>query len=65
MLSKISVSEHEEQDQHDIDIEIVPQDDLDPYPSNILNQNPKWDEKLIEAAGNGVWNPDGRIRMRY
>ena len=29
MLSKISVLEDEEQDQHDLDIEIVPQDYLD------------------------------------
>ena len=48
MLSNISVSEDEEQDQHDLDIDIVPQDYPDPNPSPILNQKPKWDEKLIE-----------------
>ena len=37
MLSKISVSKDEEQDQHYLDIEIVPQDYLDPYPTPIPN----------------------------
>ena len=46
MLSKISISEDEEQDKHDIDIDIVPQDD--PHPPPILNQKPKWAENLIE-----------------
>ena len=54
MLYKISVSEYEKQDQHDIDIEIVPQDGLDP----------KWSKNLIEAAGNDVGDPDDRRRTR-
>ena len=64
MLSKISVSEDEEQNQHGLDIEIIPQDDLDPDPSPILNQNPKWAQKLFEVAGNDVGNLDDRRRMR-
>ena len=52
------------QDQHDLDIEIVPQDDLNLDPSPILNQKPKWAQKLIEAARNGAGNPDDRRRMR-
>ena len=63
MLSNISVLEDEEQDQHDLDIEIVPQDYPDPYPTPILNQKPKWDENLIEAVGNDVEDPDD-IRER-
>ena len=63
MLSKISVSEDEEQQQHYIDNEIVPQDgpylDLDPIP----NQKPKWAENLIEAAGNDFGDPDDRTKM--
>ena len=42
MLSNISVSNDEEQDQHDLNIEIIPQDDLDPDPAPIRNQKPKW-----------------------
>ena len=64
MLSKISVSEDEEQDQHDLDIEIVPQDDLDPIPAPISNQKPKWAQKLIEAARNGGENPNDRRKTR-
>ena len=47
MLSKISIPKDEEQDYHDLDIEILPQDDPYPYPTPILNQKPKWAEKLI------------------
>ena len=54
MLSKISVSEDEKQYQHDLDIEIVPQDDLDAYPAPIPNYKPKWIEKIIEATKNFV-----------
>ena len=64
MLSNISVSEYEEQYPHDIDIDIVPQDDLDPDPSPIPNQNPKWDENLIEETENVTGDPDDRRRMR-
>ena len=64
MFPNISVSEDEEQDQHDIYIEIVLQDelDLDPYP--IPNQKPKWVENLIEENGNVVGYTNDRRRMR-
>ena len=64
ILSKISILEDEEQDQHDHDIDIVPQYDLDPDPTLIPNQKPKWDENIIEAAGNHVGDPDDRRKMR-
>ena len=62
MLSNISVLEYEEQDQHDLDIEIVPQDDPYPYPTPILNQKPKWVENLIEAAENDAGDLHDRIK---
>ena len=65
MLSKISISEYGEQYQHDLDIDIVPQDDLDPDPAHIPNQNPEWVENLIEAVGNVVGDPNDRRIMRY
>ena len=64
MLSKILVSEYEEQYQHDLDIDIVPQDDVDPYPTPIPNQNPKWDKNLTNAARNDVGDLDDKRRMR-
>ena len=64
MLSKILVSEDEEQDQHDIEIEIVSQDDLDLDLAPISNQKPKWVENLIESTGNVARNPNDRRRMR-
>ena len=64
MLSKVSVLEDEEQYHHDLDIDIVPQDDLDLDPTPILNQKPKWAENLIEEVGNIVWVPNDRRRMR-
>ena len=64
MLYNISISEDEEQDQHDLDIDIVPQDDPDPNPTLISNQNPKLVEKLIEACGNDVGDPDDRRKTR-
>ena len=67
MLFSISVLEYEEHDQHDLDIEIVPQYYLDPDPSPIPNHKSKWDEKLIEAAGNvaGDLNDRRRTRSQY
>ena len=62
MLSKILVSEDEEQNQHYLDIEIVPQDD--PNPAPILNQKTKWDENIIEAARSDAGDPDDRRKMR-
>ena len=64
MLSNISVSEDEEQDQHDLDIEIIPQDDLGLDPNPIMNHKPKWAQNIIEVVGNGVGNPDDRRRTR-
>ena len=64
MLSKILVSEDEEQYQHDIDIEIIPQDDLDQDPTLISNQKPKLVENLIETTRNVVGDPDDRRRTR-
>ena len=64
MLSNISVSEDEEQHQHDLDIEIVPQNDPVLDPSPISNQNPKWDERLIEVDGNDVGDPDDSRKTR-
>ena len=54
MLSKISVSEDEKKGWHDLDIEVIPQYDLDIDQAPILNKKPKWAQKLIEVAGNGV-----------
>ena len=45
VLSKVSDSKDEEQDHHDLDIEIDPGENLDPDPAPIPNQNPKWVEK--------------------
>ena len=39
------------------DIEVVPQENLDPDPTLIPNQRPKWAKKLIEATGNVDGNP--------
>ena len=64
MLYKISVSEDEEQDQHDLDIEIVPQDDPYPDPTPLLNQKPKRVEKLIEEVGNDAGDPYDRRKIR-
>ena len=44
-------SKDEEQDQHDLDIEITPQEDPNPYPTSILTHNPKWAENLIKVVG--------------
>ena len=67
MLSNILVSEDEEKGQHNLDIDIVRQDDPNPEQALILNQKPKWDEKLIEAAGNVVGDPSDRriTRSQY
>ena len=48
VLSNVFDSKDQEQDQHDLDIEIDPQEDLDPSP--IPNQKPKWAQNLIEEA---------------
>ena len=64
VLSNVSYSEDEEHDQHELDVEFEPQDILDPYPSPIPNQRPKWAQNLIEAAGNVAEDPDDRRRTR-
>ena len=64
MLSKISVLEDEEQDQHDLDIEIIPQDDLDQDPTPIANQKPKCDENIIKEVVNVVGDTYDRRRTR-
>ena len=50
-----------------LNIDIVPQDDIDPDQAPIPNQKPKWDEKLIEATGNVGGDPDNRriTRSQY
>ena len=60
ILSHVSDSDDEEQDQHDLDIEVVARESLDP------NQWPKskWAQTVIEATGNGSGNPDDRRRTR-
>ena len=65
-MSKVSYSEYEEHNQHDLDIEIEPQGDLDLDPAHVPNQwpNPKWAEKLIEAAWNVVGDSYYRRIMR-
>ena len=47
ILSHVSYLDEEKQDQHDLDIEVVPHENLDPDP--IPNQwpKPKWAQKLI------------------
>ena len=57
-------SDEDEQDQHDLDIEVVPPENLDPDLAPILNFWPrtKWAKNIIEAAGDGVGNPEDRRR---
>ena len=60
ILSHVSESnlDEEEQDQHDLDIEVVPHENLDRDAAPIPNQwpKPKWAQKLIEAVGDGAGN---------
>ena len=63
-MSNFLYLEYEEQDLHDLDIEIEPQDDPDLDPTPILNQKPKWDEKLIEATRNDSGDPDDKRKKR-
>ena len=66
ILSHVLDSDEEEQDQHDLDIEVIPHENLDPYPAPIPNQwpKPKWAQKVIESEGNGARNPYDRRRTR-
>ena len=63
-MSYVSDSYEEEQDQHDLNIEVVPHENLDPYPAPIPNQwpKPKWAQNIIEADGDGAGNPKDRRR---
>ena len=58
-MSHVLDSYEEEQDQHDIDIEVVPDGNLDPDLAAIPNQRPKpkWAENLIEVVEDGAGNP--------
>ena len=66
ILSHVSNSDEEEQDQHDLDIENVPHENLYLDLTPIPNQwpKPKWAQNLIEAAGDGVGNPKDRRTTR-
>ena len=63
-MTHVSYSYEDEEDQHDLDIEVVPHENLDPNPAPIPYKwtKPKWDQNLIEAVGNGVGNPEDRRR---
>ena len=65
-LLPVSYSNEEDQDQHDLGILAGPHEILDPNPTSIPNQRPKprWAQKLIAAAGDGVGNPKDRRRTR-
>ena len=65
-LLHVSYSDEEDQVQHDLVIEDEPHEILDPDPSPIPNQipNPRWDQQLIVAAGDGAGNPKDRRRTR-
>ena len=59
VLSHFSNLDEEEQDQHDLCIEVVPHENLDPDLSPIPNQwpKPKWAQKFIKVVGDGTGNP--------
>ena len=59
IVSHVSYSNDEEHNQHDLDIEVVPHENLEPNPTPIPNQwpNPKWAQNLIKEVGDGVGNP--------
>ena len=58
ILSHVLDSDEEEKYRHYLDIEVVPHENLYLDPSPIPNQcpKPKWAEKLIEEARDGVGN---------
>ena len=65
LLSNISYSDSEEEkDQHDFDIELTPQRYLDLDPTSTSFKQPKWAQRLIEAARNGAGDPDDKRRTR-
>ena len=55
----------EESTQFDPDIELTTQMDLDPYLASTSFQWPKWAKQLIEAAGDGVGDPNEKRRTRF
>ena len=59
ILSHVSDSDEAKQDQHDIDIEVVPHGNLDPDLAPIPNKRPKpkWAQNFIEVAEDGARNP--------
>ena len=61
---QVSDSDEEDHIQHDPVIETESQEILDPDPVPIPNQNPKpiWAQKLLDAVGSGVGNPEDRRR---
>ena len=63
-MAHVSDSYDVEHDQHELDIEVVPHENLYPNHTIIPNQwpKPKWVQKLIEAARDGVRNPEDRRR---
>ena len=62
-------SDEEDQGQHDLVIAAEPHEILDLDPTPIPNQRPKprWAQKLIDAVGDGVGNPEDirRTRSQY
>ena len=66
ILSHVSDSYEEEQDQHDLDIEAEPHEIIDLDPTSIPNQSikPRWAQNLIVAARDGARDPKDRRRTR-
>ena len=64
VLTNVLDLEYEDQYDHEHDIEIESQEDLDPYLTPIPNHMPKWAQNIIEANGNIVGDPDDRRRTR-
>ena len=62
----VSYLVEEDHIQHDPVIEIESQESPDLDPVSIPNQKPKprWAQKLIDAAGNGIGDPEDRIITR-
>ena len=66
ILSHVSHSDEDDQDQRDIGIEAEPHEILDPYPTPTPNQcpRPKWAQKLIVVAWDCARNLEDRRRTR-
>ena len=65
-LSHVSDSYEENQDQHDLGIEVEPHEILDPDPTTIPNQRPKsrWDKNIIASSRDGARNREDIRRTR-